>query len=1065
MNLHVLHIDRVKYLALFAFVFLLHALGFGQVCQTYNTPGTYSFTVPAGVTSVTANVWGAGGGGGHSDGGDSGSSGAGGGGGGGGFRTGTFTVVPGQTITVVVGAGGAGGEEDDDSGIAGGNSSATYGSAITAFGGGGGAAATSNSSPGAGGTGGGGTGGSGGYNGGNGANGTSSSGGGGGGGAGDANNGANGTVTTGGAGGATGGGNGGNGGTSGNQGSDGLTYGGGGGGTGDNASNSESGGAGANGAVILCWSCTPINLNVSVTNVSCPGGTNGAIDLTVSAGTSPFSYDWSNNGAQNPDTDPQDLSGLGAGTYTVTVTAADGCTATTSATVSQPAVISITKTTTNILCNGASTGQIDISVSGGTSPYTYDWSNDGPENPDNDPQDMVNVPAGVYVVTVTDANGCSATNSTTLTQPTALGLGVSITPSSCGNANGSINLTPSGGTTPYTYDWTHDGPENPDNDPQDLNNILAGTYTVTVTDGNGCTATISATVTNSGTPVTLSVAVTNVLCNGASTGAIDLTVNTGDSPFTYVWAGLTGSPDPQDRVNIPAGTYTVTVTASGGCTASISATVTQPPAISFSKTVTNTTCGNPNGAIDITVSGGTGPYTYDWSNNGAQNPDTDPEDLSGISSGTYTVTVTDSNGCTATNSSTVTNSNSLSLSRTITNVLCNGQATGAIDLTVNNGTGPYTYDWSNNGAQNPDTDPQDLSGLTAGTYTVTVTDANGCTGTNSATVAQPSAIEIDLDVEDNATCGNSNGEIELDDVDGGTPGYTYLWSTGATTQDLVNIPAGTYTLTVTDANGCTATASETIINTNAPNISRTITNVSCNGGSNGAINVSVSGGGGGPYTYDWSIDGPEDPDNDPEDLSGLTAGTYTVTVTSASGCTAVNSATVTQPAALSLTINENTTGCGGTGSLIDLTVTGGDPGYTYQWSSGQTTQDLTNMPAGTYTVTVTDDNDCTATGSITAQGPSQGECPPPGFPIPGNTCVLAPLLCESLDGYCTTINDNDVPQDFPGCDGNWELNNDEWFAFYAGSTTISFQITPCNCENTSLSGMQGGIYANCGPSS
>lgn len=340
--------------------------------------------------------------------------------------------------------------------------------------------------------------------------------------------------------------------------------------------------------------------------------------------------------------------------------------------------------------------------------------------------------------------------------------------------------------------------------------------------------------------------------------------------------------------------------------------------------MTNVLCnGGATGAIDLTVNGGASPFTYDWSNNGAQNPDTDPQDLAGLTAGTYTVTVTAADGCTATTSATVAQPAVISITKVTTNITCNGAATGAIDISVSGGTSPYTYDWSNDGPENPDNDPQDLTGVVASVYTVTVTDANGCTATNSTTLTQPGAIVLTFSTT-SASCGNANG----------------------------------------------------------------------------SINLSASGGTG-PLTFDWSNDGPEDPDNDPEDLTGLTAGTYTVTVTSATGCSSTNSATVTQQSQIVLTIVESTSTCGGNGSLIDLSVSGGDPGYTYQWSSGQTTQDLTNMPAGTYTVTVTDEDNCTATGSVTAQGSSQGQCPPPGFPTPGNTCVLAPLLCESLDGYCT----------------------------------------------------------------
>jgi carbon monoxide dehydrogenase subunit G len=313
---------------------------------------------------------------------------------------------------------------------------------------------------------------------------------------------------------------------------------------------------------------------------------------------------------------------------------------------------------------------IDLTVSGGTGPFTYDWSNDGAETPDNDPQDLNNLAAGTYTVTVTDANNCTATTSATITQPTAIALSVTPANSTCGSANGSINLTVSGGTPSYTYAWSNSSTI------QDPTGLLAGTYTVTVTDANGCTKTTSATVNNTGGP-SLSTTKVNVLCNGASTGSIDLAVSGGTGPFTYDWSNdgaETPDNDPQDLNNLAAGTYTVTVTDANNCTATTSATITQPTAIALSVTPANSTCGSANGSINLTVSGGTPSYTYAWSNSSTI------QDPTGLLAGTYTVTVTDANGCTKTTSATVNNTGGPSLSTTQVNVLCNGASTGSIEI-------------------------------------------------------------------------------------------------------------------------------------------------------------------------------------------------------------------------------------------------------------------------------------------------------------------------------------------------------------------------------------------------
>ncbi len=238
---------------------------------------------------------------------------------------------------------------------------------------------------------------------------------------------------------------------------------------------------------------------------------------------------------------------------------------------------------------------------------------------------------------------------------------------------------------------------------------------------------------------TLSSTQVNVLCNGASTGSIDLTVTGGTSPYTYAWSN---SATTQDISGLVAGTYTVTVTDANSCTKTLSATITQPSALALSSTQVNVLCnGNATGSIDLTVSGGTSPYTYAWSNSATT------QDISGLAAGTYTVTVTDANACTKTLSATITQPSALTLSKTQVNVLCNGNATGSIDLTVSGGTSPYTYAWSNSATT------QDISGLVAGTYTVTVTDANSCTKTISATITQPAALTASATTT-NSTCGN-----------------------------------------------------------------------------------------------------------------------------------------------------------------------------------------------------------------------------------------------------------------------------------------------------------------------
>ncbi len=527
---------------------------------------------------------------------------------------------------------------------------------------------------------------------------------------------------------------------------------------------------------------TQITLSTVGTNATICIPANGAIVLTVTGATGPNTYDWSNDGPESPDNDLKDLSAVAAGTYTVTVTDANGCTATTSATITGPAGPSLTATPTPAACPGSASGSIDLTPTG-AAPFTYAWSNMATT------QDISGLLAGSYTVTVTDAGSCVSTISATITanaNPVSANA-VPTAATTCIPSNGSIDLTVTGGVAVITYLWSNLAIT------QDLSNLATGSYTVTVTDGNGCIATTSATITGPAGP-SLTATPTPAACPGSASGSINLTP-TGSAPFTYVWSNMAIS---QDISGLLAGAYTVTVTDAGACVSTISATITEnanPVSLSLVPTASSA-CSPSNGSIDQTVTGGVAVITYIWSNLATT------QDLSNLAPGMYAVTTTDGNGCSATGSATVGGPTQPSVSLTPSPVLCFGGNTGGIVSVVSPGSssGPYTYVWSNMA------NTANLTGLFAGTYTVTITDAGGCTATNSTTVTQPSAaLGTSITV---ATTDCVNGNVDLT-VTGGTPAYTYLWSTGAMTQDIAVPAPGTYTVTVTDANLCTKTASAT----------------------------------------------------------------------------------------------------------------------------------------------------------------------------------------------------------------------------------------------------------------
>jgi len=464
------------------------------------------------------------------------------------------------------------------------------------------------------------------------------------------------------------------------------------------------------------------------------------------------------------------MNNVTAGNYNVTVTDQNNCQVISTVTLTQPNQIAISSVNQNVTCFGGSNGNINATVAGGVIPYTYLWSNSATT------QDLSNITSGTYNLTLTDNNGCSSPFTTTITQPNApLNLTQTHSNVSCfGLSNGSIDLTVTGGTSPYTYAW------NSGQNTQDIFGLPAGIYSVLVTDNNGCTGTINVTITQPLAPLANTAIVTSAACFGQSSGSINLTVTGGTAPYIYSWNNGSFT---EDLLNVNSGNYTVTINDANGCTSSGTYSMGQPALpLAISETHQDILCfGTATGSINITASGGTAPFTYAWSNASTS------EDQLNLPSGTYTVTVTDNNGCTA--NTTVTLSQlfaPLSLTQVHTNVACFQGNNGSIDLTVTGGAPNYAYSWT--GGFNT----QDVGQLTAGTYTVIVTDLYNCTSTLTVTLTQPStAIVLTETHQDNSCASGTTGSINLT-VNGGVGPYAYVWNNGATSQDLVNIQSGTY---------------------------------------------------------------------------------------------------------------------------------------------------------------------------------------------------------------------------------------------------------------------------------
>jgi len=434
-----------------------------------------------------------------------------------------------------------------------------------------------------------------------------------------------------------------------------------------------------------------------------------------------------------------------------------------------------TLTTQNPRCGGGNDGYIHLSVEGGTAPYSYSWSNGATT------QNLESAGAGAYAVTIEDAAGSQLTLEATLEEPVPITLSHSVTPASCsGQADGSITLEVQGGNAPYIFNWA-DGITT-----QNRENISPGTYQVTVTDQTGC-STMSTISVSTASTISVSGLTTNASCGVGNDGAIDLNVYGGTAPYTFLW---NNGETTEDIDNLSAGIYSVQITDANSCTAQKSFSIKTNTSLSVSANATRTGCtDDASGAIDLTVHGGTAPFTFSWSNGETT------EDISGLTAGYYTVEVSDANGC-GTSYSTYIRKEVLYFTYESISPSCPGEADGEIHIFPPDGQGSYTYTWGSGATT------QSLTGLSSGYYYVTVTDTSGCSSSRYIAVEDPAPISIEYAISNQDCSENPTADLDIM-VSGGTAPYTFTWSTGETSEDLAGISEGSYEVNITDANGCT----------------------------------------------------------------------------------------------------------------------------------------------------------------------------------------------------------------------------------------------------------------------
>lgn len=685
---------------------------------------------------------------------------------------------------------------------------------------------------------------------------------------------------------------------------------------------------------------TSLTITSSVTAANC-NLANGCATISISGGAGPYSQIWSNSATTTT------ICNVFAGTYTVNITDANNCTQTLAATIPNLSGPTLTISSfTNVSCFGGNNGGATALAAAGTGTYSYSWSH-GPTVPV-----ATNLTSGVYTASVTDQAGCVASASVTITQPTALTTSIVTTQPKCfGSTDGGGSASALGGTPSYTYAWTSTGGNASTSNP-----LGAGNYGLTVTDANGCVATASMTLVN---PPAMAASITSnsVTCFGASNGSAVATSTNGIGIVSYFWTGTPSPVTSQTLTGVGAGSYTVLCTDQNSCTATAFVNITQPTQVTANISATGSvTCnGGNNGFATVSSSGGTGTHTYTWSPGGATSATAGT-----LTAGVYVVTVNDGNQCAATATATILEPTPLATTLTTTNVQCNGGSDGTANIAFLGGAGTTTFLWGP-GLQSGNS----VNNLLAGPQTVTITSNGLCTSVLTFTLTEPAALTAVVSAT-NSNCGQANGKV-CAVVAGGTGALTPLWSNGVNTLCNNNVVAGAYTFTVTDANGCVAQASGLINDIAGPVVSITSqTNVSCFGGSNGAATTTITGGTGIP-TISWSPAG-----QTTQNVNNFNVGIKNITVTDAAGCVGTASVQITEPTQLVSAIGSftNVSCFGLSDGDATVLVNGGTPGYSYSWlPSAQTGSVLTNVPASSPTVTVTDANGCTTTSSLVISQP------------------------------------------------------------------------------------------------
>lgn len=777
----------------------------------------------------------------------------------------------------------------------------------------------------------------------------------------------------------------------------------------------------------------PVVVSAVVTNISCNGLSDGSITASASGGIAPFTYSKDGNTYLTINS----FSNLSVGGYTIWAKDSKGNIGSAGFTVTAPAALVISVSSQkDAVCKGIANGEIVVTAGGGTGAYRYQLNTGSYQLPS-----VFAVSAGLYMVTVADANSCrTSTPQVTINEP-AQGVSFSsvTTAVACnGGNNGAVTVTPVTGVSPYKYsldlsNWQTDGT---------LNNLTAGRYVVTVEDKNGCRASeTGVTITQPAALQVSLVSVTDAACFGNSNGSIEVAASGGTGNVSYKISNAPAIINKTGKfTDLLAGNYIVTATDDNACQTTINVTVGQPDLLVLQPVITNVTCfGNANGKVVLSGVGGTGPYIYSADNISFGSGNT----MNNLVAGNYTYYVKDNHSCTADIVVTVTQPAVLTFTPVVSDALCHGSSTGTITVTPAGGSNPFTYSADGNPFQTADV----LTGIAAGTHSVSVMDAQGCIKTNNSIyVGEPTALTLQISDQQQVSCyGGSNGSFTLK-AGGGTAAYQYMINSGTfqSSPGFNGLIAGDYTAIVKDVNGCTQSITVTVsqpVQLSLQTVSKT--DILCAGTATGNMTLQASGGTG---NYLYSLE------NGAYQSAGyydhLSAKDYSITVKDDNQCTryfTIPLVDLYQPLTAALSAVPPAT-CEDKGTIMVSGVQGGLSPYSYSLDNSNYVTDplFSDLYNGDYTVYVKDNNGCMITRSISPYGPVSLH----------GSLQISPVSCNKGNNGIVTV------QGVTGGNNNYEYSLDGvtyqsssvFNNLTAGGYLVHVRDIPYSCQVV-LSGM------------